>query len=73
MSLRPIVAEHFPDLRLIFHSKYAVEPVSGLQSGTLDVAFMRGPTEADGIEIEIGVAHDSIDAVTRSNAWRRRR
>ena len=50
-ALRPIVAEHFPDLRLIFHSKYAVEPVSGLQSGTLDVAFMRGPTEADGIEM----------------------
>src|SRR5690606_22510473 len=50
-ALRPLVAEHFPDLRLIFHSKYAVEPVSGLQSGALDVAFMRGPTEADGIEM----------------------
>jgi DNA-binding transcriptional LysR family regulator len=39
-----------PDLSMIFHSKYAVEPISGLQSGTLDVAFVRGPLEADGLE-----------------------
>jgi LysR family hca operon transcriptional activator len=48
--LRPLVAEHMPDLSMIFHSKYAVEPISGLQSGTLDVAFVRGPLEADGLE-----------------------
>jgi LysR family hca operon transcriptional activator len=50
-ALRPLVAEHLPDLRLILHSKYAVEPLSGLQAGTLDVAFMRGPTEAEGLEM----------------------
>jgi LysR family hca operon transcriptional activator len=49
-ALRPLVAEHLPDLRLILHCKYAVEPVAGLRSGALDVAFMRGPLEADGLE-----------------------
>jgi LysR family hca operon transcriptional activator len=50
-ALRPLVAEHLPDLRLILHSKYAIEPLSGLQSGTLDVAFMRDPDEATGLEV----------------------
>ena len=49
-ALRPLVAEHMPDLRLILHSKYAVEPITGLQSGALDVAFLRGPLEAEGLE-----------------------
>ena len=49
-ALRPLVAEHMPDLRLILHSKYAVEPIAGLQSGVLDVAFLRGPLEAEGLE-----------------------
>jgi LysR family hca operon transcriptional activator len=49
-ALRPLVAEHMPDLRLILHSRYAIEPIAGLQSGTLDVAFVRGPLEADGLE-----------------------
>jgi LysR family hca operon transcriptional activator len=49
-ALRPLVAEHMPDLRLILHSKYAVEPIAGLHSGTLDVAFVRGPLEAHGLE-----------------------
>lgn len=49
-ALRPLVAAHMPDLRLILHSKYAVEPIVGLQSGTLDVAFVRGPIEAEGLE-----------------------
>lgn len=49
-ALRPLVAEHMPDLRLILHSKYAVDPVEGLRSGTLDVAFMRGPVDAEGLE-----------------------
>jgi LysR family hca operon transcriptional activator len=48
--LRPLVAEHMPDLRLILHSKYAVDPIAGLESGSLDVAFVRGPLEADGLE-----------------------
>jgi LysR family hca operon transcriptional activator len=45
--LRPVLAAHLPDLRLILHSKYAVEPVAGLLAGTLDVAFMRGPIDSD--------------------------
>ncbi len=49
-ALRPLVAEHLPDLRLVLHSKYAVEPIAGLESGVLDVAFIRGPHEADGLE-----------------------
>jgi LysR family hca operon transcriptional activator len=50
-ALRPLVATHLPNLRLILHSKYAVEPIKGLQSGALDVAFMRGPLNVDGLEI----------------------
>ncbi len=49
-ALRPLIAEHLPDLRLILHSKYAVDPLVGLQSGTLDVAFVRGPLETVGLE-----------------------
>jgi DNA-binding transcriptional LysR family regulator len=39
-----------PDLRLVLHSKYAIDPTAGLQSGALDVAFVRGPLEAEGLE-----------------------
>src|SRR4029079_1555165 len=46
-ALRALIAEHLPHLRLILHSKYAGEPVSGLLGGTLDVAFMRGPIHSD--------------------------
>ena len=42
-QLRTLLAERLPDLRLVFHSRYAVEPYAGLRQGTLDVAFMRGP------------------------------
>jgi len=49
-ALRPLVAERLPDLRLVLHSRYAVEPIAGLMSGTLDVAFVRGPLDADGLE-----------------------
>lgn len=49
-ALRPKLFEHMPDLRLILHSKYAMDPVEGLLSGALDVAFMRGPVEAEGLE-----------------------
>src|SRR5690606_37933782 len=40
-----------PELRLILHSKYAVEPLSGLRTGTLDVAFMRQPEDATGLDV----------------------
>jgi LysR family hca operon transcriptional activator len=49
-ALRPLIAEHLPDLRLILHSKYAVDPLVGLASGALDVAFVRGPLETVGLE-----------------------
>jgi LysR family hca operon transcriptional activator len=49
-ALRPLIAQHLPDLRLILHSKYAVDSLAGLQSGTLDVAFVRGPIETEGLE-----------------------
>lgn len=49
-ALRPQLAARLPDLRLILHSKYAVDPVAGLLCGTLDIAFMRGPVEESGIE-----------------------
>ena len=47
----PMIAEHLPDLQLILHSRYAVEPLAGLQAGTLDVAFMRHPDDASGLEV----------------------
>lgn len=49
-SLRPLIAAHLPDLRLILHSKYTMGHVEGLKSGELDVAFMRGPVEVDGLD-----------------------
>jgi LysR family hca operon transcriptional activator len=49
-ALRPLVAARLPHLRLTLHSKYALDPAAGLRSGTLDVAFMRGPLDADGLE-----------------------
>jgi LysR family hca operon transcriptional activator len=48
--LRPLIAERLPHLRLILHSKYAVEPTAGLMAGTLDVAFMRGPIQSDELD-----------------------
>jgi LysR family hca operon transcriptional activator len=50
-ALRPLVATRMPDLRLTLHSKYALEPVAGLRSGALDVAFLRGPLETDGLDV----------------------
>jgi LysR family hca operon transcriptional activator len=49
--LRSLVTTHLPHLRLVLHSKYAVEPVTGLRTGALDVAFMRGPLEVEGLEV----------------------
>jgi LysR family hca operon transcriptional activator len=48
--LRSLIAANLPDLRLILHSRYAVDPIAGLKSGELDVAFMRGPLETEGLE-----------------------
>lgn len=48
--IRPLVAQHLPHLRLVLHSKYALEPVKGLRDGALDVAFMRGPIAEHGID-----------------------
>src|SRR6185295_12740392 len=50
-SLRPLVTTHLPHLRLVLHSRYAVEPVAGLRTGALDVAFLRGPLDAEGLEL----------------------
>lgn len=48
--LRPLLAAQMPNLRLTVHSKYAVDPVEALRSGALDVAFMRGPLDVEGLE-----------------------
>jgi LysR family hca operon transcriptional activator len=48
--LRTLLASRLPDLRLVFHSRYAVEPLSGLRHGMLDVAFVRGPVADAGLE-----------------------
>jgi LysR family hca operon transcriptional activator len=61
-ALRPLVATHLPNVHLILHSKYAVEPVMGLQTGALDVAFMRGPIDVEGLEV-IELAHERIVVV----------
>src|SRR5689334_364879 len=50
-GLRPLMAARLPHLRLILHSKYAVDPVIGLRTGALDAAFVRGPLDADGLEV----------------------
>jgi LysR family transcriptional regulator, hca operon transcriptional activator len=61
-ALRPLVATQLPNVHLILHSKYTVEPVLGLQTGALDVAFMRGPLDVDGLEV-IELVHERIVAV----------
>jgi LysR family hca operon transcriptional activator len=50
-ALRPLMATHLPHLRVVLHSKYAVEPVTGLRTGALDVAFLRGLLDEDGLEV----------------------
>ena len=60
--LRPLIAERMPHLHLVLHSKYAVDPISGLRQGRLDVAFLRGPlVESELIVTEI--AHEPIMVV----------
>lgn len=48
--LRPHLAAQMPNLRLTVHSRYAMDPMDGLRSGSLDVAFMRGPLEDEALE-----------------------
>jgi LysR family transcriptional regulator, hca operon transcriptional activator len=51
-ALRPLIAAHLPNLRIVLHSKYAMDSLKGLQSGELDVAFVRGPmSSTDGLEV----------------------
>ncbi len=61
-GLRPLVATQMPNVRLVLHSKYALEPTMGLRTGALDVAFMRGPLHLDGLEL-VEVAHEQIVVV----------
>lgn len=72
--LRPLLAQHLPDLRLILHSKYAVEPLAGLQTGTLDVAFVRDPLDADtGLEIVELLREEIVMVLPSHHALARRK
>jgi LysR family transcriptional regulator, hca operon transcriptional activator len=65
-ALRPLLAARMPDLRVILHSKYTLEPVAGLRAGALDVAFMRGPLETDGLDV-VELLREQIVAVLPSH------
>jgi LysR family hca operon transcriptional activator len=49
--IRPLLAERLPDVRLVLHSKYAVDPLAGLRQGRLDVAFLRGPIQEPDLSV----------------------
>jgi LysR family hca operon transcriptional activator len=61
-ALRPLIATRLPNLRIVLHSKYAVDPITGLRAGTLDVAFVRGPMHAEDVEA-IELVQEPIVAV----------
>jgi len=71
--LRPLVATHLPHLRLILHSKYAVEPMTGLRTGALDVAFMRGPMDVEGLEVVDLVREQIVVVLPAHHALARRK
>jgi len=71
--LRPLVATHLPHLRLLLHSKYAVEPVTGLRTGALDVAFMRGPLDVEGLEFIDLVREEIVVVLPAHHALARRK
>ena len=71
--LRPLVATHLPHLRLLLHSKYAVEPVTGLRTGALDVAFMRGPLDVEGLEVIDLVREQIVVVLPAHHALARRK
>ena len=50
--LRPVIAKRLPDVRLIMHSKYVLNTLSGLRNGTIDVGFLRGPLSEPDLAIE---------------------
>jgi DNA-binding transcriptional LysR family regulator len=62
-----------PHLRLILHSKYAVEPVTGLRTGALDVAFMRGPLDVEGLEVIDLVREQIVVVLPAHHALARRK
>ena len=72
-ALRPLVAARLPHLRLVLHSKYAVEPVAGLLTGALDVAFLRGPIEAEGLEIRELLREQIVVVLPAHHALARRK
>jgi LysR family hca operon transcriptional activator len=72
-ALRPLIAANLPDLRLILHSKYAMDPVTGLRSGELDVAFMRGPVDAEGLESIELLREDLVIVLPAHHALARRK
>jgi DNA-binding transcriptional LysR family regulator len=71
--LRPLVATHLPHLRLLLHSKYAVEPVTGLRTGALDVAFLRGPLDVEGLEVIDLVREQIVVVLPAHHALARRK
>ena len=71
--LRPLVATHLPHLRLLLHSKYALEPVTGLRTGALDVAFMRGPLDVEGLEVIDLVREQIVVVLPAHHALARRK
>src|SRR4030095_5387640 len=72
-ALRPLVATHLPHLRLLLHSKYAVEPVTGLRTGALAAAFMRGPTDVEGLEVIDLVREQIVVVLPAHHALARRK
>jgi len=72
-ALRPLISERLPELRLILHSKYAVEPLSGLRTGTLDVAFMRQPEDATGLDVIELLGEQIVIVLPSHNALARRK
>lgn len=50
--LRPVLAKRLPDVRLVMHSKYVLNTLTGLRDGTIDVGFLRGPLSEPELSIE---------------------
>ena len=72
--LRPLIAARLPHLHLVLHSKYAVDPISGLRHGRLDVAFLRGPlVEPELVVTEIAPRAHHGGAAGQSCARRKRK
>ncbi len=71
--LRPVVAAHLPGVRLLIHSKYAVDPVGGLRDGALDVAFLRGPIDDVDIHVTELLREPLVVVLPAAHALARRR